>query len=429
MKIYHNKKSQILIVTALIVSVATTLFGATQSFYPNIYETPQLSSANKTLLDTKELETFLSTWKIDGMQLIEDVENQIEQHSKALQSLQSVVRIQDAQVEQAKRERLPKISFVNTPTAPLYGYSTFTSDSVPVTVTTHSFSLATGITQKLPTAGTLDLSLSNVSSYSTANGGTDWTWKQTPSATLSISQPLFINEKVVDGTLASKALEKVELQQEESFEALLATGESLTKQGVALLHTYQNLYENRWLLYKEAYLSEQALEDSKESLTAGLVSENQLVGQRNTYQQLLIQLQSLENEIAALGSSLEQLGFQEPFTPPQIDIEDITFVLSYKGSALLDNEDNLAMALEHDSDYQSALRTLKTAQLDAALGNGSDAPIFKVSMSYSPYYSSTTGNSFGESFTDLFSSSTKNNVSVFGLSYCHRPLSIFIENN
>ena len=322
-------------------------------------------------------------------------------------------------MRQQKGKKIPKFSLVNTPQVPLYGYRNNTSQSgtppVTATIESHTIGISGGIKQQLSTAGSLDLSLSNSSTYSQVVGITPWGWKQSPSATLSLSQPLFINEKIIDFSYAKTSLERQKEKQLMAMRTLEHTQDSLSLSAITLLHTYQSLKETRWALVQEALLNEAAVEDSKYNLTLGLVSENQLTLQINGYKQLLLQIDELDNEIASLESSLTSFGLVQTnggFALPEITYNDILYVLSFSGNKLINSEQIFQKALLNDEDYMSSLSNVRDAQAAIDLGNPADAPIISISMNYSPFISATNGADFAQSFNDIFSASTKQNLSV-----------------
>ncbi len=403
-----------IIITALLLLGLAQVSAVT---YPNVNETQQLDIKNQTMLNKDVLESFLDSFAIPTTTDFDSIAQKVALGASPLQSLRSVVNIQTIQLDKIKREKLPKFSFLNTPQTPLYGYRNNTSlagVSLATTVESHTFGLSGGVKQQLPTAGAIDLSLSNSSTYSKVGAAT-WGWKQSPSATLSYSQPLFINKKIIDFSYAKTVLDRQVEKQEMAMSTLESTRDSLSLSALSLLHTYQGLKETRWALMQDAIVSEVAVEDAKYNLTLGLVSENQLTQQINGYKQLLLQIDELDNQIASMMSSLTSFGLESnngEFPLIKISYSDIVYVSSFSGKKLVSSEDMLIKALSNDSDYRSALSGVRDAQAGIDLGNPSDAPIINVSMNYAPFISATGGADFGQSFSDIFSSTTKQNVSV-----------------
>lgn len=382
--------------------------------YPALNENIPLGIQNQTVLKKEVLESFLDTFALPSTTDVTSIMNTVGEKSSTVKSLQSVVNIQDIQLKKLKREKLPKFSFINTPQTPLYGYRKNTGTPPGLTVESHTIGLSGGITQQLPTAGSLDLSLSHTATYSKDSTPTSWTWKQSPSATLSFSQPLFINNKIIDFSYASTLLARQEEKKEQALRTLDNTKDSLSLTSLTLLHTYQGLKETRWTLSQEALLSEKVVEDAKDSLMLGLISENQLTLQINAYKQQLLQITELDNEIASIMTSLTSFGLTHTngvFTLPTISYKDIEYVSAYSGNKLINNDSVLQKALANDSAYGSALSSVRDAQFQLDLGNPADAPIINVSMNYAPFITSTGGAGFGQSFSDLFSP-TAHNISV-----------------
>ena len=186
--------------------------------YPNVDENVRLDMNNQTMLNKKVLEPFLDSFKTEIITDFSSITQKVASESSALKSLESVLNIQSIQLDKLKREKLPKFSFINTPQTPLYGYRNNTSSTGPGTtlkVESHTIGINGGIQQQLPTAGSIDLSLSNSASYAiSSTPGSTWGWQQSPAATLSFSQPLFINDKVVDFSYANTLLGRQEEKKE-----------------------------------------------------------------------------------------------------------------------------------------------------------------------------------------------------------------------
>ena len=404
----------------IIIIFLFTQFSLSASSYPNVNESVPLDLNNQSLLNKEVLQEFISSWEAEYNVNLESIETSVKSGSLALKSLESVATIQEIQLNKLKKEALPKFSLVNTPQTPLYSFmdntsSVTTPPPTTITITSHSFGISGGIKQQLPTAGTIDLTLSNSATYSKESITNTYGWKQNPSASLNLSQPLFINNKVLDFSYASTILDRQTEKKISADNLLESTSKDLVLSSLSLLHTYQGLKESRWLLMRDVILREAELERAKDDLSIGLLSENQLLIQQNAFQGQLVQLSELENQISSIANSLIDFGLEEVgdnFLLPKISYNDIAFITMYSGSKIVDSEEILQKALESDGDYQTALSNLRDAQFQLDLGNPADAPIINVSLNYSPYVTSTSGATFTDSFSDLFSSSTENNISV-----------------
>ncbi len=376
--------------------------------YPDVTEEFTGMSEYPTMLDIDALVEFLEQWD-SGLSFEDPVydTNWVAQ-STTLARLESVLRIQDAQLQQVRREGRPVFSIMTDPSNPLYGYNLITRESFPgptTTIESHKFGLGAGISQQLGSAGSIDLSLSHSISLTSTDGGAN-AWKQQPSLGITLQQPLFIGDGFIDVSYGRKLLEKQQLQYAGASQTLDRTKQELAVQTMELHHARQALLENRWLLVQQAILSNTALESSKLDLEAGIKGMNEVLREEQSLRELLNSITSIEQEIASLETTIETLsGDEVSFEPNRITDASLQRLLSYADGNLPNDDTTVEQALQADGAYMDAQRALQISRLDRSLGNPADAPRLSISMQASPFYTVTAGNTFVDSVEKLFSSS------------------------
>jgi hypothetical protein len=386
--------------------------------YPDLAKASATLSPSKGTLDLDQVQSFLSVWQDDSEQnsitlgtFYQELAKKLSEQNSTLQQLRSVYQIQSYQVANLKDQAKPVFSLFSDASNPLYSYSlsttAFTFGSTTYETTTHSHRMGIGasVSQRLPSAGTVSLTLKEGTTYSLSDSDTDWTWKHSPSVGLSFQQPLALGKGLVDTSYAREQLERKELEQLGAKETVDATLKSLVLQGTQLLALRQNLMESRWVLVRQGLLLEEELSDTSSDFSEGRVSKNDL--ERKTYarDQLLVQISSLDSQIASVTSSLESLyGTAFSSVPMRIAIsyENLERLLAYGGNSLVSDTALFEQVLQFDDSYQNALREKRIAQIDATFSNPADRPVFSVGLQLSPYYDATEGNGFFGSVGELF---------------------------
>ena len=395
------------IVLLMVITLTVPLWSYT---YPDVHTSLPSIVREKNPIDRNSLVEFLTQWNITD----ESEGQEFVAQSYTIAQLESVYRIQTAQLEQLRRQARPVFSILTDPSNPLYGFtSTKTQDfsagfpPSDVPFVSHQFGLGAAVSQQLSTAGSLDVTVRHSMSASSTNGGA-YAYKQSPSVAISLQQPLGIGRSIIDFSYGRKIEEKQLLQQSSAFDTVENTREELTIQIKQLYHSRQALIESRWLLVQQALLSDEALDKAELDFNAGIVSRNQLVRQQLLLQELSQQITVLEKEIHAIENSIRTLSGKqqiESLAPEAlfISVDALQRILSYVDGNLSTREDALREAIKRDSDYRLAEQELQTALIDKALGNPGDAPRLSISMRLSPY--TTAGTTLWDSVDNLFSAS------------------------
>ncbi|MBN2861359.1 MAG: TolC family protein [Sphaerochaetaceae bacterium] len=400
---------------SLFITLFLVLASLSASMYPSLDIPFTNESGKSSEVNTEFLSDFLSQWEMPDAQMNRAIEDVIRAENRTLRTLESVAEIQRLSLERVKAGQRPTLS-VNS--APLYSYiddTSLTGAPPATTITNHSFGFNGALSQSLMTGGSLSVQLSSMSSLITDDGGTTWTWNQSPSASLSLTQPIGINDKVLDFNYGNHVLETSELAYESALMSVEDTAQELSREALSLLQGYQALRESRFLLIKEYEIQENRVQDAIENEAKGLISRNDLLAEKQRLSTLALQITNMESEIASLEETLT-LFSSDPetrsFPLATSSLESIEDLFLLYGSTLDSDPFYEQRALETDSAYMQAQLDYKAAQAQYAQGSPSDAPSFTLSVNYEPFSNPAPGSSFSDSIGDLFSSSTEHNVRV-----------------
>lgn len=396
-----------LLITMFVAMSCVALFAR---FYPNLGETVVFSSMPTASYDDTELAAFFGEW---GLPLSDEMSHGLK--NSTIATLESVLRIQTIQVEQLRRQGRPIFSLLSDPANPLYGFSRVVAPNVDMTVIpptlsdqvtlSHKFGLGLGLSQLLPTAGSLDLAMRHGITVSSDDGGA-WRWRQSPSVALTLRQPLALGDSLLDASYGQRRLERQLLLREGASDAVRRASEEIEVQSMRLRGALQALLENRWLALQQAKLADDAAGDARKDLELGLISRNQVILQENALSKQLLQVGALDREIDSARHQLEMLLGREISLEQNgadlVSLEAIASLGVYQGGFLVEDAQYLRRALDSDADHREAQRDLQVARLERSLGNPSDAPTLSLSMQLSPYYSPTAGNGLFGSVNELF---------------------------
>ncbi len=414
----------------LLFAQQTGSTASSSSQYPVLSEKPALTTTAVTNWDMQVLQEFLMNWRAEGgmststklVAFAQRLGDRLNTNNSALEQLRSLYRIQQEQLDHLKRQSRPIFALITDPSNPLYAFSIISAPTFPpfppITTTSYSHRVGVGasVTQQLPTAGSLSLSVKQGSVASLPENATAWTWEHKPSLSVSFQQPLWLGDGFIDSSYAKKSLEKQLLGQTGTLETIGQTKNQLVLQGSRLLVLRQNLMEGRWLASQQAHIVEQELLDARRDLEAGRTSTSQLARQIYARDQLLLQIADLDKEITALQNSLISLwGAEDVSSLPlyvDIDMDNTLWLAAYSGQGLVNNNSIMQRMLQDFPAYRDALRDLQVAQIETSMGNPADAPFFSLALQLSPFYTATSGATLWGSAQELFS----NGKPVFSVS-------------
>ena len=176
-----------------------------------------------------------------------------------MQQLSDVVGIQEAQLEFSLSQGKPTWGVSATPYT--YNDMTVQTGAVPTRTKSHSFQVGGTLTDTLSTGATLQLSANQKSSYSMTSMKDAWT--QTLSVSLSLRQPLWIGDGLVDLSYQDKQVEKQRIALSDAIYSKDGLQRALILQNIRLLLLRQSLLENRYILSERVSLADTARKRAK----------------------------------------------------------------------------------------------------------------------------------------------------------------------
>lgn len=393
------KKFLLQILSILVVVVSP--LAATS--YPSLDIEYQVEKGEEILLNKDKLNNFIEQWQDNSFITFSEAQANLRkaliEKNLDLEQMQSLYRIQQQQMLFQQREQDFKIGVSSQP---LYSLSRSLNQSTTGGYDlSNTFAVGATLSKNLSTGGLASLSASYSSSLTNnSNSSSDWTWSQSPSANITINQPLWIGDGLIDPNYYKKQIEKTEISSKNakiSYDQLL---DALVNQGNNQLSTLQTLKESRFILGEQLLIESTALKDAKKDLEEGRISRNAYESRVLNINQIQYSLTEVERQIEAIEDSLKILWNNYDY-PDQIIIDKDLF--ESVPSIIFDKPQLVKTLLENDYLYAQAIGNLRSAEIDAMLKNPSDAPMLSLSFQVSPYYSADSGSSFFSSFEQLFS--------------------------
>lgn len=371
--------------------------------YPDMFSTPpfELSRDSYVENDLEMLNTFLDEWAMADQRsgsltlsaAVKGLDRLLAAQNARLQQLESTYRVQSARLAYLERQRLPIFSLeTDVDENPLYAFSSTQS------VTSHRFGIGASVTQMLPAAGSLRLSLLQSSLLSRSADDPSWSWSQAPSISFTFNQPIFVGEGVINTSYGDNAVGKGELEREGTLTAIDTVRDRLVLQGAGLLALRQSLLEHRWILTEYARLAEEEIEQAGQGDASGA----QLNSRQSAFDQLLVQIAGVDSELESVGISIEELWGNGAEALSSVSVlperERLLDLLGFAGDGLVRDEDLFVKTLDLDDTYLTAQREFQLAEIERKMGNPEDAPVLGLSLSVSSEYD---GDGFRESFAGL----------------------------
>lgn len=317
-------------------------------------------------------------------------------------------------------QALPQITF---DLDPAYGinrtqYPNLTVDTgtLPYTIITQYESqtkqrIGEGLTvsQALPTAGSLSLSLRNSTTIAqTATGGTTTTEiSQAPQLSLSVSQPVFVNDKLIDLELFPATLRSTELPYLKSLEQDSSLRNTIVTQGIATYLSVVGLRKQLDQMNRYRSVLRQGLDHVRLAHANGSATENDVLSallsvdrQSEAILELRYSLMQSERALArAIGSdtSLDSTPLSDRL--PRVAVNQTAGQIFEKASAK--NPEIVQGRLE-----------VENARAQGVIGGQAYAPSLVLSLSVAPQYGATRpdSNLLSNSFSQLFDSGAYTDV-------------------
>ena len=397
--------------TLLSISLLVIIAPLTASSYPNLDAQYEISSSDVVQLGQEDLQAFLNEWQDSSMPTFADADRMLRDALDAgnlsLDQLSSLYRMQSEQLEALKREQGFKFGISSSPLYSLSRTSSYSSGSLTFD-TRNTFGIGASVSKSFATGANATLSVKQSSSYAMNSASSTWNWTHSPSIGLTVNQPLWVGDGLLDTTYGDKQLEKQRIAVQNSRSSLKQLKNGLVSQGNSLLSSLQALMEARFLLGEQLTLDEASLKDAQKDLAEGRISRNAYESRTLMLNQLRYSLSEIDRQIEGIQSSLSLVWGSTEY-PLQVALESSLFTTI--PSILFDKQKLLALLIENDPSYALALGKLRSAELDARMKNPSDAPMINLSLQYAPVlepsYEPTFSVSIGFSATDLFRSTSK----------------------
>ncbi|MGM0432067.1 MAG: TolC family protein [Spirochaetota bacterium] len=418
--LYPHKRVLFILMVLLLGCGGLLLAEASTSRYPEVMSQSDTFQSQR-LPGYVELPTedFLAQWKPRGETVSQAAQrlSALLEGRPSLDGLRSAVAVSRAFVRYTEEQEQLQFSLSTDPVRnPLYriDYSIPTeTGAVPKTLT-HASGVQVAAQQLLPTGGRLQLALSHTTRASSPDGDSSWSWRHTPSAEVSLFQPLGAGEGLIDTAYRAKEREKTTLDLESARNNEEKNTEQLILQGLRILNRRQTLAEQLYLAREQFALVELELKEVREDRESGLASEK-LVTQKELERDMMqLDIEIVLDNLASAKEDLSEIwgerGVSE-LLDIQLTVDENT--LTALRDRLPESHELYSEILEHDQEYQEALREYRRAEIQHSLRNAATAPQLGLTLNVGPEYEAgTTGMDFAQSVSELFSGSPSVSFSV-----------------
>ncbi|HUX22820.1 MAG TPA: TolC family protein, partial [Spirochaetia bacterium] len=305
-------------------------------------------------------------------------------------------------------QALPQVTFtadpvygINKTKAPIYNQ--FALVTANQEQTNQQVGAGISLSQALPTAGNLSLSLHNATTVSdTIVGDTTKTViYQAPKLSLTLSQPLFVNGKLIDMSLFPATLKSSELPYLRSLEQDALTQNNLVVQGISTYLTVVSLRKQMTQMEAMRSVQQDSLEQTRLAQTNGRATENDVMIAQISLDRQSEAILELEYSLKQSERALARLaGIEAPIDETKLS-EQLPGVAIGKSPAELFPQ----IASKNPDVVQSRL-DVENARVQAVMGGQTYSPSLSLSLSVAPQYGYIRPDSdlFGNSFTQLFDS-------------------------
>ena len=257
------------------------------------------------------------------------------------------------------------------------------------------------LSQALPTGGSLSLSVHNATTISDTTVGdtTKTVLSQTPKLSVSLTQPLFVNKKLIDMQLFPATLKSTEIPYLRSIQQDASTRNSIAVQGISTYLTVVSLRRQLDQARLSLDVQKESLDQTRLAQANGRATENDVMvaemsvdRQSEGMLELEYSLQQSETALARLlgrTRSLERTKLSDRM--PEI-------ALGGGPSELLDR------VTASNPDIQQSRLDVENARVQSIIGGQTYAPNLSLSLSVAPQYGYNRPDSdlFGNSFSQLF---------------------------
>ncbi len=376
--------------------------------YPDLMccETAARMAAGRTA--PVELRQFFDEWVSDPQYLrgetltgrSEFMAGLLASGNPAVGQLERISRMQQIMLSDLQSRRYPTLSIRSDAQNPLYRYGVNVQPPGSTTKIDeqHILGIGLGLTQQLPTAGSLRFSASHQSVVD--NGD----WSHRPVLSVSLDQPVFSGPGVIRTDHMSRELELQELSLQGALDAGDSLSDQLLLQGLQLLHLRQSLLEQRWVADGLAVLLEEELEQAQSDLQRGQISRSEYRRKLLQRDQQLFVISELNQELLIVEASLKELYGPELLYPGMLVLPHervLDAVERFSRGALGDNARFQSAFRDADRNVREAQRELQRARLERLGGVPGAAPRLGLSLQLE-----------GDDYASLFSADSPFSVAV-----------------
>ncbi len=339
---------------------------------------------------------------------VEEVLRMVLEQNAAVQIADALSNQAEAIHRQTLADTKPQIDLQMDPA---YGYSTGNLAGVPYLIPPApdwktDVSLGLSLSQALPTAGIASLSLANTTSVTMSPGNIF----QIPSATFVLTQPVWVNGKLIDLRLLSATRRVSEINWRTAADGSREARNGNIFATFSLYVQVIGLRRNISYLERSLELVDQNLRQVRINLDAGRASETDLLEleiliglQREALLESRYALLQVEQNLAnALGLETGLTGYKlmERFPVPTLPADAKTLVVEARANNPTVRQDRLS---------------LEKAQAEAILSGRADAPNLDLALTLLPQYNVGPQNlptEFGDSFSSFFTDGTDLDLSL-----------------
>ncbi len=300
-----------------------------------------------------------------------------------------------------------------------YPFGFGTADTKTQDQANHLLDAKLSLSQLLPTAGNLFFSLEDAMTISgvgsqTVNGVAvttpDTQYSQKPKLSFNLTQPMFLNGKLIDFDLFPATLRKAQLGYLEQDAADMAQRNQLVGQAVQSYLTIIQLRKNVVQTQKNIDVTQGNLSLMEKNYSLGLVAEPDLLDAR-------IGLSRQKQALLELSSTLLKTERLLAHAIGRDDMAGVLFVEDIPTLAFtLGREEAVARAFSGHPLLREKGLTAEERRVDAILAGQQYASTLSLSFSWAPRYPFSTSTpymtDFNSSFSDFFKDGAGNDYSL-----------------
>ncbi len=270
------------------------------------------------------------------------------------------------------------------------------------------YGLNLGIEQALPTGGVVFGGAgARVNASRPADNNSWGAYQITPSLTLGVNQPLFLDGRFIAADVFRTGLAAAVHERDAAAETLENTSRSISLQMVNLLGRRASLREQYFLLGERLELQNILIQQARQEFDLGLISSSQLEARETT-------LRLQENGFRALAGQIDdlELSLASTLSITAREIDELASPYMLPDSASInyspDWESLIRSLIEHDPDILAAQRAQTSARSALQEAGNIDAPRLNILASFID----TPGTSGNDNLADALQEDRQGNLSV-----------------